>query len=278
MPVTPEFVGQVYKDTSNGNIWRANSTTPGDWTLEVQNIWTSSGDNPAEQLGCFSYYPIVGATTIQYNPTQNLNGFDVGDLTGVVNFLCPNLVNIGAGGVTGYFQIYGWSNLTTASFPLLETVLGSFSIDANALSSIDLASLQTVQTVGGGNGLSLSNTTLATLSLPVFTGTKLTLFSNGSLTSFSAPNFASGPIEVSSPLLTTFTLTAYSPANGVDINFNGCALTQAKVDEILAKAVANAGYVSGTIDLQGGTNSAPSGAGAANKAILIGRGVTVLTN
>lgn len=34
MSVTPDFVGQVYKDTNTGNIWRANSLTQGDWTLE----------------------------------------------------------------------------------------------------------------------------------------------------------------------------------------------------------------------------------------------------
>jgi hypothetical protein len=35
MSVTPDFIGQIYKDTATGNLWRANSLTAGDWTLEV---------------------------------------------------------------------------------------------------------------------------------------------------------------------------------------------------------------------------------------------------
>ena len=43
-------------------------------------------------------------------------------------------------------------------------------------------------------------------------------------------------------------------------------------------AVANAGYVSGTIDLSGGTNATPSAGGLADAATLTGRGVTVVHN
>lgn len=66
-----------------------------------------------------------------------------------------------------------------------------------------------------------------------------------------------------------------------DFEFNDCLLTQAAVDAILAAFVA-AGRtsVAGTCVLNvGGTgNAAPSVAGAANAAILTGRGWTVTTN
>src|SRR6185369_7463833 len=48
------------------------------------------------------------------------------------------------------------------------------------------------------------------------------------------------------------------PNAGDNFFANGCALTTATVDSILALYVANPGYVSGTLDLAGGTSSAPS--------------------
>ncbi len=67
-------------------------------------------------------------------------------------------------------------------------------------------------------------------------------------------------------------------ANGISIDFTNCALTQATVDAILAAAVRGGGFVTGTINLNLGTNSAPSGAGLADVGTLTGRGVTVTVN
>ncbi len=78
--------------------------------------------------------------------------------------------------------------------------------------------------------------------------------------------------------LTTITWPVFVPANGQAFVFSGNALTQAVVDAFLALAVANAGYVSGSINLAGGTNATPNAGGLVNKATLIGRGVTVTTN
>ncbi len=77
---------------------------------------------------------------------------------------------------------------------------------------------------------------------------------------------------------TTLTMSNFLPTNGTTINFNGCALTAVSVNKILARAVANAAYISGTINTAGGTSSAPTGQGITDKATLIARGVTVLTN
>lgn len=52
------------------------------------------------------------------------------------------------------------------------------------------------------------------------------------------------------------------------------ALPEAQVDAILADLDAS-GVVSGTVDLSGGTNAAPSAAGLASKASLVTKGWTV---
>jgi len=59
--------------------------------------------------------------------------------------------------------------------------------------------------------------------------------------------------------------------------FTNNALSADTVNVILARAVANTGFV-GTIQLDGGTNAAPTGQGITDKATLLTRGVTLTTN
>lgn len=80
------------------------------------------------------------------------------------------------------------------------------------------------------------------------------------------------------PLLTSVSLPLWVPTNGKSQFFDGNALDAVSVNHILARCVANAGFVSGTLDLSGGTNAAPTGQGIADAATLSGRGVTVNTN
>ncbi len=70
------------------------------------------------------------------------------------------------------------------------------------------------------------------------------------------------------------------PTDGKLIGFQDCALSVESVDHILARCVASAGYVSGNVNLSGGTNAVPSAAGLTSKATLEGRdpGVTVTVN
>ena len=67
------------------------------------------------------------------------------------------------------------------------------------------------------------------------------------------------------------TLTECSTAR-----FSGCALTQASVDLILVTVAANG--LNTTVDLGGGTSSAPSATGLAAKATIEGNGGTVTVN
>lgn len=59
--------------------------------------------------------------------------------------------------------------------------------------------------------------------------------------------------------------------------FDGCALTQTSVDNILVSLDA-AGQNNGTVNITGGTSSTPSAVGLAAKANLVGKGWTVTNN
>jgi len=88
---------------------------------------------------------------------------------------------------------------------------------------------------------------------------------------------------VGNPLLTTISIPLVVMSinvfsNLVDYNFSGNALNQATVDQILARCVASPLLTAGLLQLDGGTNSAPSVAGTANKNTLIARGMSVNTN
>jgi hypothetical protein len=102
------------------------------------------------------------------------------------------------------------------------------------------------------------------------------------LVEISFPNLVSVPstgflVCKNATLLTTVLLPNFLPGNGLTIDFSGCALTAASVNAILARCIANAAYVTGTVTLTGGTNAAPTGQGLTDKAALILRGVTVTT-
>jgi hypothetical protein len=59
--------------------------------------------------------------------------------------------------------------------------------------------------------------------------------------------------------------------------WQNCALSQQSVDNILV-SLDTAGQSNGTVNIDGGTSSAPGAAGLAAKASLQAKGWTVLTN
>lgn len=83
---------------------------------------------------------------------------------------------------------------------------------------------------------------------------------------------------VNCPALADVSMPNYSPANGKNVIFQGCNLTAASVNHILARCIANAGYVTGQVLLDGGTNSPPTGQGAIDANDLANRGVQVQVN
>jgi len=162
--------------------------------------------------------------------------------------------SVGSG--NGDYSISGQDDLISFSLGGLTSV-GNFNLSGcNFLTDFEAPSL-----ISTSSGFQLSFCgALTTLSLPVFVFSTNGFFANGN------------------SILQTVSLPSFVPANGTDVNFSNCALDAASVNSILALCVANPSYVSGTVDLSGGTNAAPSGQGIADVATLLGRGVNVTTN
>jgi hypothetical protein len=102
-----------------------------------------------------------------------------------------------------------------------------------------------------------------------------------SLTTVDLPELTTvdGEFEITAnPLLTTINLASLVPTSEGGFYFSENALTAESVNAILARFVANAEFVSGYIDLSGGTNAAPTGQGLTDVTTLRARGVTVSVN
>lgn len=193
----------------------------------------------------------------------------------------------------------------TVSFPVLQTVGGLFFLRGGSstpyITSLDLSSLTTVgnsplaSALTSGYGLTFSNIKVSTLSLPALTSTSyievtgctsLTSVSFAALTTiFKDSNGSGGGMNISgSSLLTTITLSALTTiptTNPGNYYFNNNALNVTTVNAILTKFAAIAPTVTGTgrtLDLSGGTNAAPTGAGLTAKSTLQSGGWTVTTN
>jgi len=67
------------------------------------------------------------------------------------------------------------------------------------------------------------------------------------------------------------------PATNFTNAFVGCALSQTSVDNILV-SIDTAEQINGTLNITGGTSSAPSATGLAAKTSLEGKGWTVTVN
>jgi len=202
---------------------------------------------------------------------------------------------------------------TTYSFPALTTIDRSLTIGSTSVTTINLQSLVSVGNAGLtfvssplltslnlnslttvssncvftlGNGL----TTLNLPSLATVLGV-ITIQSDTALTTVSMPALVSvsGNITSNSGLgnIVNFTLGTLGILLNVagNVTVSNQSLNSTSVNNILINLAALDGtggttlYGAGrTVTLNGGTNAAPSGAGATAKTTLQGRGVTVNTN
>lgn len=184
------------------------------------------------------------ANALPNYPTGSSIYVNACDVLETVSF--PNLVNVG-------------ESVTVTSCPLLTTI---------NFNSLEKCGFFNDDPSSGYFELSFSfNNALTSISLPAFVD-----FDDPSQASFTQVSIENNP------LLTTVSMPAFLPNNGISVLFRTNALNQASVDHILARCVANAAFVSGVVRLNGGTNATPSAGGLADKATLIGRGVTVVTN
>lgn len=166
------------------------------------------------------------------------------------------------------FVFNGLEHITTTGID----ISGSVFVSINLPDLIDL--------VGG-----LESSDAASLEeflIPKLTSIDGGVFFNGciALTAFSAPLLASIVGDLNFPncsQLASFSAPVWLPTDGSTIDFSACALDAASVNSILARCVA-AGVTTCTIDLSGGTSSAPTGQGLIDKADLITAGNNVNTN
>lgn len=169
---------------------------------------------------------------------------------------------------------------TAAAVKSLTVVMNG----ANTVSEVTLAASTPNLTITGFNlacALSLGTFTFTTFTTPQCSDLTLNFLPDLASADISAQTTSTGFMIASNPLLTTLVLPASFQGGQAftALTFSGNALNQATVDGILALIVAaNSPGGACVIDLSGGTNSAPSVAGAASVATLQGAGWTVVTN
>lgn len=231
---------------------------------DMQVSWTPTNLKLGEMLG-FTFGDVnnlnyfVGVTSITIKqatlPSLIVGGNGNGPPNSLVSFSAPNLASVDPFNFTMDIQYN--PVLTSVSFPLLKSLGEFFVCYLNPLLP----------------AISFPSVTVCTNGIDFDT--------NASLTSIDLPLLVSvgGTNEIySNPALTTINVPSLVPANGETIRWTGNALSASTVNAILARCVANSAYVSGSVDVSGGTNAAPTGQGIVDKATLIGRGVTVNTN
>lgn len=189
-------------------------------------------------------------TSIVFTGLQTVGNFLLlNNSTKLGSISFPALTSIGA---LAYFQICAM--LTSVSCPLLASC-GDLHIENNpVLTSVNFNSLQSVAIINASGDVLLVSFLLPAYSLAV-----------------------DGWDFSSCTLLANFSFNNQPLVDGLVLNMPDCALTQASVDMVLAAGVAGA-ITADTIELSGGTSSAPSVAGQANKALLVLAGVVVNTN
>ena len=138
--------------------------------------------------------------------------------------------------------------------------LGSLSVTAAGVNSVDFSSLATVSA-----DLIANFAVLGELDLPAIVG-------------------IGGAITLTAPNMTDFSLGSGLLTIGGDVTMTGMSLDQPSVDGILVSLAALDGtggtsvYSSHTIDLSGGSSATPSATGLTAKATLVARSCTVTTN
>ncbi len=150
--------------------------------------------------------------------------------------------------------------------------------DSTLVTSLDLSGLKLVT----GNLYLDSSTLLTSVNLNALQRVDLSLHLSNSnvIPSFSLPALTSIGVNLLCdfcPLLTTVSIPQLAMGNGKSYLFDSSGLNVASVNAVLARGVAS-GVTSATIRLDGGTNAAPAGQGATDKAALIAAGNTLTTN
>jgi len=239
-------------------------------------IWSPDASDANQYLSP-QFRDISTITSLNYRQ-QRLTGMFVTGCNDLTSITAPNCTTIEGHGNTDFLSIepiqIGFCNaLETIDLPALTYLrTGTWITTLPALTTLNLSAIQEldVRVPGGGDwGASIINCDALT---------SINLSSLSTITTTSLPTSAFLITITGCSSLTTITAPSLPFPNGGKFLFTSNALSQSTVDALLARAVANAGYVSGSINLTGGTNSTPSASGLLDVATLTGRGVTVTHN
>lgn len=219
-------------------------------------------------------------TLFQADELVSIGGFfDLNSCPSLTSISAKKLATVAGDGVTG-IDLQGVA-ATTVVFESLSSCQPRINLTGSAITTFSVPVLGTYP-VDGIN----ADATLLTLDLPACTDDGAgqlasELLNMTGLVTLNLNSLVTPSVDfdlTASPSLASVNLSAMIAPDGTNFNFLGCSLTQASVDHILARLVANPAYISGTVDLSGGTNAAPGVQGALDVIELTGRGVTVTTN
>jgi len=275
----PSFANQLYHDTDADTYWRSTGLTSADWVAiaggaEPTGFDWGPDDTVLASSGPSGLIDSTGITSISF--------YSVTSVTGALNYNgCPfesvQFPKLETVGVAANFSQS--PSLSSLGFPVLTSVGTDF--DLSSCPALAVLQLPLLVTVGGA--LSISDA-ITVLELPMLAtvGAALFIYGPTNLVTASLPSLTTvaGDFSMNScSALTTFSAPLWLPSNASTINFSGDALDVTSVDHILARCVASAGFVAGTVDLSGGTSSPPSSvAPGSDYDILFQRGVTVTVN
>lgn len=292
LPANPNvsYTGTVYGPLFT--VWNMANITPSGYGTPLV---AANYDNAAANGATFA---LPNITTLDFGSIQII----VNSLAGSFNQTSPMTITANSLIQIGGAFTWNTSWITSLSMPLLAYVGGDFSPTMTNLTSMNFPALIAVngafgaaagnvtttfpalQYIGGNCGLNMQATTIAFTSLQYV----------GGAISGSAPNLTSltfpalvtvvGIIQPTAANLVTFSFGSTLKSLGANVVLTGMKLNQASVDGILVSLAALDGtggttaWSSKTVNLSGGTSSAPSGTGTAAAAVLTGRGCTVTTN
>lgn len=181
--------------------------------------------------------------------------------------------------VLGAYNINGNATLTKAYSPNLEFAI---SVAANALPMVDSLDFNRLKYLGS-DFVASANITMTYLGLDSFIalGGNFNIQGDSMITSLnlgSVLDYGGTVTTTGCKSMTSLTLNPALKCGGTPtFTLNGCAFTQASVDNILG-ALVSSGVTNGTVNLSGGTSSTPSATGLAFKATLVSNGWTVTHN
>ncbi len=270
---------------------------------------------PANQelnVGVFTFGDIPGMTDFTWNAANAIAGFNFVLCSSLLTLNFPNLLGVDAPSPfitqqNGFFQIDVCNNLTSLSTPLIQKVGGNIVVaNCAALTAVSFPALTSINGTQGLSpfGLAVGNLAACTsVSFPVLThcggqfecdqlpvGCTINfpvlvdiqgdmIMTSTLITTEVFPDLTTVTGNIVggfSPNLVTVSFPVLLPTPGKTIAFNSCpSLSASTVNGILARCVANAGFTTGNVILDG---AAPTGQGITDKATLIGRGVSVTTN